>query len=138
MTPGAPQPIAPGAAVQLAALAVALGGGLLVAALLVAAVRLRRGRAAPDLPVDPAPPPAAPPRPAGPDAARGLPFAGVRLVGAAALLLLLLPTAVAVRQLWPHPDLGWRLGAAWFLAALPPVAAWLVLAAPGRERRPGP
>jgi hypothetical protein len=38
-----------------------------------------------------------------------------------------------VRQLWPHPDLGWRLLVIWLVALLPPAAAWLVLLA---HRRP--
>jgi hypothetical protein len=146
-----PEPIAPGAASQLAHLV--LGGLAALAVVLVLALarrilRWRAGRgptpamgtpaATGDTP--PAPPPAATAgteETAGPGDAGAGPAAlragGTRLLGAVLVLVLAMPTAAAVRQLWPHPDLEWRLLVVWLLAWLPPVAAWLALARRGRH-----
>ncbi len=118
-----PDPIAPGATGQLTNLAVAV----VVAAGVALVIRgilwgWRRWRGS-------VPGPGA--EPAGGDAAPAG-AAGPRLLGGVLVLLLALPAAVAVRQLWPHPDLGWRLLVIWLLAVLPPAALWLALAARGR------
>jgi hypothetical protein len=108
-------PIAPGAALQLTALVATLAGALGLAALVVAWSWWRRRRHA-------TPPPAAPqespPRSA----------AGPVLPGAALIVVLVLPAAVAVRQLWPQPDLGVRLLIGWLALVVPSVLAWVVLA----------
>jgi hypothetical protein len=119
--PSTPDPIAPGAAGQLTNLLLAVATAAAVAALLGGALavrrRLRGQRSGP-----------APPAPAADPGG-----AGARLLGGVLLLVLALPAAVAVRQLWPHPDLGWRLLVIWLVALLPPAVAWLVLLA---HRRP--
>ncbi len=125
-----PDPIAPGAAGQLTNLAVAVVVAAAVALLaglaLAAWRRWRHGAPAGDAAAD---------RGDGqrtPDAQAPAGAAGPRLLGGVLVLLLALPAAVAVRQLWPHPDLGWRLLVLWLLAVLPPAAVWLALAARGR------
>jgi hypothetical protein len=119
MTPGSFATVAPGAAGQLAALAAGLVGAVLVTAavLLLAWWRGRGRQGATGAPVSVA---------AGtrPDAAS--------LLGAALLLVVLLPAAVAVRQLWLHPALGSRLALVWLLVAL--VAGIAML---GASRRRG-
>jgi hypothetical protein len=123
-------PVAPGAPAQLAALAATAAGALL--AVLAAAIRIRRGRAGAD-PAASAPSSPSPSPPPPPDAARDA-SAILRLIGAALLALCALPVAAAVRQLWPHPDLGWRPIAGWAAFLLPAVAAWLALGRADRSR----
>ena len=127
MNPAAPLPIAPGATAQLPALAAALGGGLVVALALWAGVTLWRRRAGcedgPPMTVEPA---------------QDRPAAALSVAGALLLLVLTLPATVAVRQLWPHPDLGWRLLARWLLVVVPPVSAWFGLTVLIRNRRREP
>jgi hypothetical protein len=120
MSPGPPTPIAPGASTQLLALLTAGAGAAVAAGLLRLGLWLRlrsRPHARPATPV------AAPHR-AAPEPAVGR--AGRRLLGAALLALLLLPTAAVMRQLWPHPALGARLLAIWLPLLLGLTLMWLL------------
>jgi hypothetical protein len=119
-------PIAPGAPAQLAAFVAAAAGALL--AVLAAAAWIRRCRRGESIA---ATAPAVPP----PDAASDA-IAVLRLFAAALLTLLALPAAAAVRQLWPHPDLGWRLAAGWAGFVLPVAAGWLAASRAAAARRP--
>jgi len=133
MTSSSPDPIAPGAAFQLAALAAMFGGVLAAAACVGAWRRIVRRRLAGAAATTTAPAPTAA-RSADPTAPLD-PAPRCRFAGAVLLAMLVLPTAVAVRQLWPHPDLGWRLLAVWLFALAPSAAAWLVLAGAAERRR---
>ena len=142
-----PETQALSASVQFVALAAALGGVLLGAVLLAAGLKWIARRHTPAQ----AGATTAGEEPGVGDGAGGSDDDGARpdcgavsyLLMAAALVLavLLLPGAVVVRQLWPHPDLGWPMVACWAGILLPVVAAWLVLAraavcgTPSRRRR---
>ena len=131
MTHALPDPIAPGAADQLTSLAVALAGAALVVALLVGVLwawRRRRG-AVTDQATSPS----------GESWLRiGSSTAPIRrLLGIFLLLAMVLPVTVAVRQLWPHPALGWRLVVVWLLVLLVPALTWLAARAGSRFGRPG-
>ncbi len=123
MTPGPFEAIAPGAASQLGALLASVAGAVLMAGLVRGGLWwMHRGRdAAASSPTAPAPARSAPVR---------------RFLGAILLLALVLPTAVAVRQLWPHPDLGPRLVITWLVILLLPTAAWLLIRGGGPSGRP--
>jgi hypothetical protein len=125
MPPDPAPAIAPGAAGQLLALGLVLGTGLLLLAVLVGGLALWRRRPGPSDPAVPEP------EDRGPAPVRP----GVPLLGAALLVVLLLPAAVVVRQLWPHPALGWRLLLAWLAVCLLPGAAWLQLVRRGSGER---
>ena len=100
-----PDPIAPGASVQLTALAAACAGVLVVALAASAWSRRRRGEAV--------------------TLAMREAQASPLLTGAAMLAVLTLASAVAIRQLWPHPDLGVRLLWGWLLLVVPVALVWL-------------
>jgi hypothetical protein len=121
---GYPEAIAPGAATQLVSLLAVLAGPALVLLALVAVHRWWSRRS-------PAPPVAGDPA-VGDRAVSAGPAR--RLLGVMLLLAVVLPTAVAVRQLWPHPDLGWRLAVIWLAVLLVPAGTWLLTHA----RRPRP
>jgi uncharacterized iron-regulated membrane protein len=121
---GYPEAIAPGATTQLVSLLAAVAGPAVLLLALVAAHRWWTRRA----PVSPV---------AGGQAEgdrAGSTGPAQRLLGVMLLLALVLPTAVAVRQLWPHPDLGWRLAVIWLVVLLVPATSWLATHA----RRPRP
>ena len=129
MTHALPDPIAPGAVHQLTSLAVALAGAALVVLLLVGVLwawRRRRGRASDQ---------------EQPRESWLAPRAGAtpirHLLGIILLLALLLPVTVAVRQLWPHPELGRRLVVIWLLVLLISSLTWLAARAGSRFRGRG-
>ncbi len=127
MTSGPPDAIATGAASQLAALLATVAGAGLVAALVRGGLWLRHRRRGTE--VDDR----------GQARIHELPDRAAmarRLLGALLLLALVLPTAAAVRQLWPHPDLGSRLALVWSLVLLLPAVTWLLTRGGGRPGRP--
>ncbi len=112
------------AAAPVASLAATVGGVLLAALLNVMAMRWRARRRR------------AEPAASGGDAvapgltasACGLGVAPyLRLAAVAVLAAFLLPAAAVVRQLWPHPDLGWPMLAGWAAVLVAVVGAWSVL-----------
>ena len=123
MNPGPLEAIAPGAASQLGALLATVAGAAIVVGLVRGGLWWRHrgtGQAAPS-PADSTPARSAPVR---------------RFLGAVLLMALALPAAVAVRQLWPHPDLGPRLVITWIVILLLPAAAWLLIRGGGPSGRP--
>jgi hypothetical protein len=131
----------PGAAVQLTALLAALGGVLVVTLPAVGRSWWRRSRP----PVAPDPDEVAralntagvPDAENAPDVSAGpptSPLAAIRLVGATLIVLLVLPAAALVRQLWPHPDLGLPLFLGWLALLLVSTLAWLAVALADRQR----
>jgi len=119
MTQGPPLPIAPGAIGQLTALVTTALVALVLVGLpaLVLAWRARGQRRSMPMPL--------------PSPTRAH---TVHLLGAALMLLLLLPAGVALRQLWPWPGLERQLLVTWLFVLLVPGAAWIVLATVARRR----
>lgn len=127
MNSGSFDAIAPGSASQLSALLAAVAGAALVAVALQGLLWLRnRTRGAPTTAHAPVAEPVL--------GARTL----RRLLGAVLLGALLLPITAAMRQLWPHPDLGPRLLAVWLPLVAIPAAVWLLVRGDDRTRRPRP
>ena len=118
-----PDLLAGGASAQLAALAAAIGGVLLGTVLAAVGVRwvARRcllaeagAKSCVEQPLESA-------------GDRCETVSNLRLAAASMLAVFLMPAAAAIRQLWPHPDLGWAMVACWFAVLLPVLAIWFVL-----------
>jgi hypothetical protein len=116
------------ASMQLVSLASAVAGvllGVLFLAAWVAWARRRNSETGPDesvIPVDPD-------RSENGNRSRGPAVVScLLLVCVFVMAVLFLPAGAAVRQWWPHPDLGWGMVVCWFGLLLPVVVIWLVIA----------